>query len=58
LDYLTILFLKPAEKLPALCLVSKEQKTGKSTFLHWLQKIYGDNAVILGNEDFSSNFNT
>ena len=58
LDYLTILFLKPAEKLPALCLVSREQKTGKSTFLHWLQKIYGDNAVILGNEDFSSNFNT
>lgn len=58
LDYLTILFTKPAEKLPALCLVSKEQKTGKSTFLHWLQKIYGDNAVILGNEDFSSNFNT
>jgi len=30
LDYLTILFKKPAEKLPALCLVSREQKTGKS----------------------------
>lgn len=58
LDYLTLLYTKPAEKLPALCLVSKEQKTGKSTFLHWLQDIYGENAVILGNEDFASNFNT
>ena len=57
-DYLTLLFLKKKKKLPALCLVSKEQKTGKSTFLHWLAMIYGDNAVILGNEDFSSNFNT
>lgn len=58
IDYMTILFTMPAEKLPAICLVSKEQKTGKSTFLHWLSKIYGDNAVVLGNEDFGSNFNT
>lgn len=58
LDYLAIIFTKPAEKLPALCLVSKEQKTGKTTFLHWVSKIFGDNSVILGNEDFGSNFNT
>lgn len=58
LDYLAIMYTKPTEKLPALCLVSKEQKTGKSTFLHWLCRIYGDNSVILGNEDFGSNFNT
>jgi hypothetical protein len=37
--------------------VSKEQKTGKSTFLHWLCHIYGDNSIVLGNEDFNSNFN-
>lgn len=58
IDYLTILHQLPAEKLPALCLVSKEQKTGKTTFLKWLTEIYGDNAVTLGNEDFGSNFNT
>jgi hypothetical protein len=58
LDYLTLLYLKPTETLPALCLVSKEQKTGKTTFLNWLLQIYGDNGVILGNEDFSSNFNS
>jgi len=58
LDYLTILYNKPVEKLPALCLVSKIQKTGKSTFLKWLNRIYGDNATILGNEDFASNFNS
>ncbi len=58
LDYLSIIFTQPTQRLPALCLVSKVQKTGKTTFLHWLCEIYGDNSVILGNEDFGSNFNT
>lgn len=57
LDYLKILYVNPTQKLPILCLVSKTQKTGKTTFLKWLCDIYGDNSVILGNEDFSSNFN-
>lgn len=57
LDYLQLLFLKPTQNLPILCLVSKKQKTGKTTFLKWLCNIYGDNSVILGNEDFASNFN-
>lgn len=56
-DYLQILHTIPTQSLPILCLVSKEQKTGKSTFLKFLNTIYGDNAVILGNEDFTSNFN-
>jgi len=58
LDYLSILYKIPTQNLPVICLVSKEQKTGKTTFLKWLCAIYGNNAIILGNEDFSGNFNS
>lgn len=57
LDYLTILFKNPIQKLPVLCLVSKIQGTGKSTFLKWLKLIYKSNAVILGNNEFKMEFN-
>ena len=58
LDYLTIIYKKPTENLPVICLVSKDQKTGKSTFIRWLNSIYGANMIVLGNEDFQGNFNS
>jgi len=58
LDWLTILHRKPNQNLPVICLVSKKQGTGKSTFLKWLYSIYGNNSIILGNEDFQGNFNS
>lgn len=58
LDWLTILYCNPTQNLPAIGLVSKENTTGKTTFLKWLAEIYGSNCVILGNEDLSSNFNS
>lgn len=57
LDYLTILFQKPTERLPILCLVSKERGTGKTTFLNLLKEIFGANMTYNNNEDFRSNFN-
>jgi hypothetical protein len=57
LDYLQLLYLKPLQKLPILALVSKEQSTGKSTFLEYLHKIFSDNMILITNESFSSNFN-
>ena len=33
LDYLQLLFVRPTQILPILCLVSRERSTGKSTFL-------------------------
>lgn len=57
LDYLTIQFREPKHMLPVPILVSKENETGKSTFLKWLQAIYGTNMVILNNEQFKSKFN-
>jgi len=58
LDYLTLMYRKPTEKLPVLCLVSPEEGTGKTTFLYWQQLIYGSNAVILDNERFKMSFNS
>ncbi|TKB96867.1 primase-helicase family protein [Pedobacter cryophilus] len=57
LDWLTIIYQEPTQKLPAICLVSKEKNTGKSTFLFWLRDIYKENATIVGNNDFNDTFN-
>ena len=57
LDYLQLLYLKPIQVLPILCLVSKERSTGKSTFLKWLKEIFENNLTYLTNDSFSSQFN-
>ncbi|ELM3651177.1 hypothetical protein SL054_001623 [Flavobacterium psychrophilum] len=58
IDYLQLLYLKPTQILPILCLVSKERATGKSTFLKWLKAIFEFNMTFLTNSDFSSQFNS
>ncbi len=58
LDYLAILYLLPTEILPILCLVSDERKTGKSTFIFWLNELFGSNATINDNNDFEGRFNS
>jgi hypothetical protein len=58
LDYLTLLYQRPQQILPIPCLVSPENSTGKSTFLKWLRLIWGENATIIGNEQFSMSFNS
>lgn len=57
LDWLTILIKHPKQPLPVPCLVSPENGTGKSTFLKWLQMLFGDNMCILGNAQFQMKFN-
>ncbi|WP_057936272.1 primase-helicase family protein [Algoriphagus resistens] len=58
LDYLQLLFTKPSQRLPVLCLVSSEGNTGKTTFLNLLKAIYGNNMTFNTNSDFRSNFNS
>ncbi|WP_435139060.1 primase-helicase family protein [Formosa sp. A9] len=57
LDYLQILYTRPIQILPILCLVSKERSTGKSTFLKWLKAIFENNLTYLTNDSFGSQFN-
>lgn len=58
LDYLQLLYTRPVQILPILCLVSKERATGKSTFLKWLKIIFENNLTYLTNDSFNSQFNS
>ena len=58
LDYLQILYQKPWEKLPIICLVSRENNTGKSTFAKFLRLMLGANVAIVGNADLANDFNS
>ncbi|RXG21127.1 primase-helicase family protein [Leeuwenhoekiella aequorea] len=57
LDYLQLLYTKPIQTLPILCLVSRKRSTGKSTFLKWIKEIFENNATFLTNDSFGSQFN-
>lgn len=57
LDYIQLLYTKPIQILPILCLVSSERSTGKSTFLKWLKEFFENNLTYLTNEGFHSQFN-
>ncbi|MFC2106876.1 primase-helicase family protein [Bacteroidota bacterium] len=58
LDYIQLLYQKPTQILPILCLVSKENHTGKTTFAKYLRDIFTQNVTIVGNEELSASFNT
>lgn len=58
LDYMQLLYQRPDEKLPIICLVSKENNTGKSTFGNFLRLMLGANVAIVGNQDFAGDFNS
>lgn len=57
LDYLQMIYMHPTQHLPILCLVSREQATGKTTFLNLLRAIFKENMRILDSERISSKFN-
>ena len=58
LDYIQILYLYPMRKLPVICLVSKTQETGKSTFLYLLKLIFKQNMTFISNSDLTESFNS
>ena len=59
LDYLTIMYQKPEQQLPILCLVSREGSTGKTTFLKLLEAMFEENAAVdLSDAELSAQFNT
>ena len=58
LDYIQLLYQQPCQSLPILCLISRENTTGKSTFLKWLKLIFTSNVAIIGNEQLNDQFNS
>lgn len=57
LDMIQMYYTMPKQKQRILSLVSKENETGKTTFLLWLREIFGQNMSIVGSADFKSQFN-
>lgn len=57
LIYMKVLFEHPQQILPVLSLVSSERETGKTTFLNWIQMLFGENCVLINPGDLTSNFN-
>jgi len=58
IKYLKLLYENPRQALPILCLVSKERQTGKTTFLNWMNIIFGQNYCQINPEDLGSQFNS
>jgi hypothetical protein len=56
--YIQSLYQNPKKALPILALVSKERSTGKTTFLNWLNMIFGENMVVIDPNDITSSFNS
>lgn len=56
--YMKILYEYPKQILPILSLVSNERGTGKTTFLNWIDMIFGDNAVLISPDDLARGFNS
>lgn len=57
LDMIQLYYTRPKQKQRILSLVSKENETGKSTFLQLLREMFGQNMSIIGNAEFQSQFN-
>ena len=57
LDYLKLLYEKPTQMLPILCLVSKARETGKTTFFDYLQNLFSSNCTFISAKDLESDFN-
>ena len=57
LKYLKILYEKPTQILPVLALVSTERETGKTTFLNYIQMVFGENSTLINPSDLMSSFN-
>lgn len=57
LMYLKVLYDLPTQKLPILVLTSEERSTGKTTFLDFLELLFGANSVVINPQDISNSFN-
>lgn len=55
--YMKVLYTMPKQMLPVLSLVSTERHTGKTTFLNWLNIIFGSNFINLNPDELNNPFN-
>lgn len=58
LIYLKVLYEYPKQILPILTLISEDRGTGKTTFINWIQMLFGENAVQISPESLTQDHNT
>jgi hypothetical protein len=58
MKYMKLLYEFPKQILPILALVSTERGTGKTTFLNWIDMIFGENTVLISPDDVARGFNS
>jgi len=58
LDYATVEFMNPEQKLPVQVLFSKDNKTAKSTILNQRKWMYGSNGTVIDSATFEDKFNS
>lgn len=57
MQYIKVLYDLPKQKTPILVLTSEERETGKTTFVDYLEMLFGANSVIINPENISNSFN-
>jgi Family of unknown function (DUF5906) len=57
IKYLKVLYDHPEQPLPILVLISEERSTGKTTFVDFLNILFGANMVLINPEDIKGSFN-
>jgi hypothetical protein len=58
LDYIKLMYERPFLKVPILCLVSRENETGKSTFINFMKRIFKANMAVVTNTEMEGDFNS
>lgn len=58
LDYIQLLWTNPIQILPILGIVSICRQTGKTTFMNFLNDIFGENSIIIFMSELESDFNS
>jgi len=58
LRYLKVLYDHPRQALPILVLISEERQTGKTTFIDFLNILFGANTVVINPQDINNSFNS
>jgi hypothetical protein len=57
IKYIKVLYDYPKQILPILVLTSEERETGKSTFVDYINILFGANTVVINPQDISNSFN-
>jgi hypothetical protein len=56
--YMQILYQYPERASVILAVVSQSRQTGKTTFVNWLDMIFGANMTVIAAQDFNRDFNS